>query len=420
MNARAPRFPLFDSLRGIAVLAVIAVHAIGIYAGGAAPSSVALPYLERLDVAATVFFLVSGFLLYRPFAAAHLAGTAPPRTAAYAWRRVLRIVPGYWVALTVTALVLNLPGVLSGAGLLTYYGFGQIYRARTMGGGIPQAWTLCVEIAFYAFVPLWAALAGRLRAGSPAQRARRELGALGLLAVGSLAYKLVVLGSGAVGARVPALTPWLTALPGYLDQIALGMALAVLSAWWRPGLALPRGLHTLDRFPGLAWGVALVLFVFAAKGSGLADHSAAGFTHAQYLERHGLNALIALALLLPAVFGDQRRGLVRRFLAHRSLLWTGLVSYGFYLYHTLVLAKLGDWGYAAVRLVHPYVSWYAACLAATALLAAVSYYALERPLLRLKSRVAGGTALEVSRASDEAGKTAEPGTFAPPPTTRTG
>ena len=59
----------------------------------------------------TVFFVLSGFLLYRPFLAADLDGLRPVALRDYARRGVLRIVPAYWLALTVIALWLNLDEV---------------------------------------------------------------------------------------------------------------------------------------------------------------------------------------------------------------------------------------------------------------------------------------------------------------------
>ena len=60
--------------------------------------------LAHLNVGVALFFLISGFLLYRPYALALVHGSEPPRLAAYAKRRFLRIVPAYWVALTLLAL----------------------------------------------------------------------------------------------------------------------------------------------------------------------------------------------------------------------------------------------------------------------------------------------------------------------------
>ena len=69
MSARAVRFPLFDSLRAIAALAVVGTHA-AFFAGAYGDGSVVAPYAARLEVGVTIFFLISGFLLYRPFVAA--------------------------------------------------------------------------------------------------------------------------------------------------------------------------------------------------------------------------------------------------------------------------------------------------------------------------------------------------------------
>ena len=89
--------------------AIVEFHAVGIYARGSAPDAWTHDWVARLDVGVPVFFLLSGFLLYRPFARAR-AGGEEPRVRAYAWRRVLRIFPGYWVALVVAVLALGLHG----------------------------------------------------------------------------------------------------------------------------------------------------------------------------------------------------------------------------------------------------------------------------------------------------------------------
>ena len=125
--------------------------------------------------------------------------------------------PGLLGALTLSAWWLGTRGVFTSDGLWTYYGFAQTYREFTIPGGLTQAWTLCIEVTFYAFLPLWA-WAMRRAAGS----LRGEAIALAALAAASLAYKLVVLGLGSQSQiRV---TPALIALPAYLDQFALGMA----------------------------------------------------------------------------------------------------------------------------------------------------------------------------------------------------
>ena len=79
MNVRATRFPLFDSLRAIAALAVFGTHAYFALRNNA-PSDLR-PYAARLDVGVYIFFVISGFLLYRPFVRARLRGGARRRPA---------------------------------------------------------------------------------------------------------------------------------------------------------------------------------------------------------------------------------------------------------------------------------------------------------------------------------------------------
>ena len=114
---------------------------------------------RQLQFGVALFFLISGFLLYRPFVAARLRGEPMPFVGAYAWRRFLRIVPAYWVALTATALLLK-PEVFDHA--VRFYAFGQVYSFEHALGGLAVAWSLCVEVSFYVTLPLWAMAARRL------------------------------------------------------------------------------------------------------------------------------------------------------------------------------------------------------------------------------------------------------------------
>jgi peptidoglycan/LPS O-acetylase OafA/YrhL len=86
-------------------------------------------YTARLDIGVTVFFLISGFLLYRPFVLARFHEAQPVRGRDFARRRLLRIVPAYWLALTVLAIYPGLVGIWTHDWWI-YYGFLQIYGAR--------------------------------------------------------------------------------------------------------------------------------------------------------------------------------------------------------------------------------------------------------------------------------------------------
>ena len=383
MNTRADRFPLMDSMRAIAFLAVFVTHG-AFFAGMLDDESALRPYVARLDVGVRVFFLISAFLLYRPFVKARLRDEPPPLAGAYAWRRFLRVAPPYWLVMTV--LVVWLGGIAFWENAWRYYGFVHVYDSDTaLFLTLPQSWSLCVEVAFYVFLPFWAAALRRIPAAGPRARLRAELIGVAALFAGSVAYKLWVLGKGP--AQDPDLYPWHFALPEFLDYFALGMALAIFSVWFQGREGDSRILRALDRFPGAAWVTAAVALVIAANWIGLTGDLQDRVSDTTFLERHYLYALIALALMLPAVFGDPARGAVRRLLGTRVLLWIGLVSYGAFLIHFAIYTQLDRWNFDRVAGATTAYAWFAVALVATLVFAAASWYWFERPILRLRRLV---------------------------------
>lgn len=379
MDVRPDRFPLVDSLRAIAAIAVVGTHT-AFFAGAYADGTDLGLWLSRLDAGVAVFFVISGFLLYRPFVKAHLDERPLPATGPYAWRRFLRIAPAYWVALTGAVLLLDLPGVFSTEGIATYYGYAQTYREHTIGGGLTPAWSLCVEIAFYAFLPLWAAAIARTARGDRASRVRAHAIGIAGLAIVAVAWNVfLVAGSDAV--RV---TPWLLALPAFWDHFAVGMGLAVLSV--SLGDRPQRGpvLRLLDRAPGVAWLVAGGAYAVVSTQVGVGQVFFGPTTGGDYLLRHWLYAVIGAGLVLPAVLGDPARGTVRRVLAWAPLAWLGLISYGIFLWHTTGLSLLHRWGLSDVSFGHPYLLWGVFGVGFGIVLGAASYYVVERPALQLK------------------------------------
>src|SRR4029077_572200 len=101
-----PRFPLFDGLRAAAALGVLFAHCAAATLAG---STLLGHAIGDFQMGVTVFFVISGFLLYRPFVAGDMTGRGAPRTLTFYRRRALRIFPAYWFALAAFAL---LPGVI--------------------------------------------------------------------------------------------------------------------------------------------------------------------------------------------------------------------------------------------------------------------------------------------------------------------
>jgi peptidoglycan/LPS O-acetylase OafA/YrhL len=373
------RFALVDSLRALAALSVVYYHVAFRFA---LPTGVN-EYLTQRNAgppvtAVVLFFLISGFVLYRPFVAARFDGRPPPPSIPYAIRRFARIVPGYWVTLAIVSAWLGYSYVLTPQGFLRYFCFLQLYGdQRTLNGGISVAWSLCVEVTFYIALPLLALTARRL--GRRRSVLSSELILLTGMVLASLVWQLIVssLDKGDWALSM------LSMLPGSLDLFAAGMLLAVLSVEHEHRPTPRRMTAVIDAAPWLPW--LLALGVLYAEGVVAAipthPHSHMSLT-AWWMSTHALKLLACALLLAPAVLGRQDRGLLRRALGARPLVWLGTVSYGIYLWHFPVLDKLDQ-----DLVPHGELYTTLAVAAISIALGALSYYLVERPAQRLARRL---------------------------------
>jgi len=365
-----PRFPALDAVRALAALTVLAFHASEF--SGAERARWWGPLADRTAVAVPVFFVVSGFVLYRPFLAGH-AGLAPiPRLRRYVRGRVLRIVPGYWLAMTLLAVYPGLPGVFSGD-WWRYYGFLQLYQWRTLPLGLPPAWTLGPEVVFYAALPLLAALAARRPLGT-VRAGRVQL--LGLVALIMISTVLRVWGARA--GPQSTLTIW---PPSLLGWFAGGMLLACLSvrrqlaglpiehARGGPAAATACWLIAAAAMIGLA--VLLPRQLFPPREPGLRF----AFENLAYIG-------IAMAFVAPAVGIVGRGGLPARLLGLRWLRRLGVISYGVYLWHYPIVTTLHEGGLGGPDELGT-LALAAVALGLASAAAAASYFAVERPAMQL-------------------------------------
>jgi len=395
-----PRFPLFDGLRAIAVLAVVAFHVAIL--GGALERPVAGDALVQLGaLGPIVFFAISGFLLYRPWVAARAARAPAPAAARYARRRALRILPAYWVALTLLAVFPGIAGVFSDD-WWRYYLFLQAYDPATLGRGIPVAWTLCVEVAFYVALPFWGLLLARLRIGhGPDGWLRAELAALAAIAVAAVTIQVAA-------SRQEVSAVLAQSIAGQAVWLALGMALAVVSVAAADQRRIAGITRAIGAHPGWCWVVALA--AFAALGAlhsevdGLFALVAAlrePQPLAETLAGIALTGVVVALLLAPAIFGADAGALPRRVLAIAPLAWLGLVSYGVYLWHLTIASWLArpsmpaqfeasglDLADRIPFAVTPIL--FVLTLGAACAVAALSYRWIELPALRRKETGAAG------------------------------
>ncbi len=376
-----------DALRGLAALGIVGVHAYNAIHTRAFPGHGYLDNLaEGLAIGVPVFFALSGFLLFRPALAALARGARPPGALTFWRRRALRILPAYWVALTLTALLV--PDAARGAfsdRWWVFYLFGQSFSLTDNFHGLAVAWTLSVEVCFYLVLPALVALVA-----VAARRVGWERAAWGLIVplflLGPVIHFLNTFEFDSRG-LVLFIQKITYALPGETNFFAVGMALAVLSVRERtPPLA---------RRPTLTWSLAGLVFALIALAFCF-THPYGGLDFRTRFVGYDLLATAFTALvLLPAAF-DLRPGLPRAVLAWPPMVFVGVVSYGLYLWHVPAETWLLDHGLGPVQAwsyVPRVLVTFLVVGAPSLFLATVSHYVVELPFLRRKDRArASGSA----------------------------
>ncbi len=364
----------FDGLRACALILVMAYHS-GNVVGAASVGSLA-PVVAALKAGVTVFFVISGFLLYLPYARAIGAGSKAPGWRDYARRRATRILPGYWVALTLLAGASLIMGIF-GPNWWKFYGLLQIYGNGTLQGGLGVAWTLAVEVSFYVALPFLAWGMQRVVAGTtPVRAARTQLAIIAGLALASLELRGWLAGS----LVLPVLAPRLAAaswLPSLWDWFALGLVLAVLRAEWERGAQLLGRVEALARRPARCWGLAAAMYTVGV----LLQHGEV-FLSAYGLATHLALGVAAALFVLPAVAPDtgerERRSRPLALLRSRPLTWLGTISYGIYLWHVPFRDLVDKW-MGAPRGAPWFAVMFVLTLAGGVALGAASWYLVERP-----------------------------------------
>jgi peptidoglycan/LPS O-acetylase OafA/YrhL len=220
----------------------------------------------------------------------------------------------------------------------------------------------------------------RRKAETPDRAVELELAGLAVLyAVGIVSRWLVVRSFPAGNVAIDHRLDW---LPMNADLFALGMGLAVVREWALRRREPVRLLEIVGRIPGVCWALAGLSYWAVSTRADLTLAVGADSPR-QWMVRQVLYAATAFFLILPAVFGPQDQGLVRRLLRSRAMVAGGLISYGVYLWHEGVLDV-----WMRARDIRPFAGAFlpmlAVAVAATVVIAALSYVLVERPALSRK------------------------------------
>lgn len=276
--------------------------------------------------------LLSGFLLYLPYAGADGYGAPLPGAGRFYLRRAARILPSYLFAVLTAWLLFALPqgayrdpsamwlDVLSHL-TLSFTFFLMPYQFTPLNGVL---WTVAIEAQFYLLFPFLAR----------AVKKRPAIG-LSLMALAAWAYRLWA----ATQADTAML---LNQLPAFLDVYALGMLGAMgytrLNARMEKADGGKQRLVRLLAALLLAGCVAWVLDLLQRQSSA----SVVGF-EALRLSQMGLRLPLALALagcVLAA--GFLPRALDWLF-SNRLMRFLAAISYNFYIWHQFLAVQYVRW-----------------------------------------------------------------------------
>ncbi|OBB64374.1 acyltransferase family protein [Mycolicibacterium monacense] len=318
----AERVASLTGIRAVAALLVVLTHAA--YTTGKYPQGFAGLVYSRMEIGVPIFFVLSGFLLFRPWVQAAARGGPPPSVRRYAWHRVRRIMPAYAVTVVAAYLVYHFrtagpnPGH-TWEGLFRNLTLTQIYTDDYLYSflhqGLTQMWSLAVEAAFYVVLP---ALAYVLLVVL-CRRAWRP----GVLLVGLALF-----------AAVSPLWLWLVHsvdwlpdgarlwLPTYLVWFVGGMLLAVLQA-------MRVRVYALAAIP-----LAVVCYLIASTPIA-GEPTTSPHALRDAVVKTAFYAVIATLTVAPLALGD--RGLYAKVLASRPMVFLGEISYEIFLIHLVTM-----------------------------------------------------------------------------------
>ena len=340
--------PGIDGLRAFGILTVMALHA-GYYSSRAFAGGL---------LGVQIFFVISGFLI-TALLVEEFERNGSIRLGYFYIRRALRLFPALWVMLAVVAVVTALGlapdspfGVTAREAFAALFYWDNWYRAFELGprNMLTHTWSLSVEEQFYLLWPLL--LIAGLR------WAPRALLPLTIAAALTSSVARAALWHHLPGKRLYYGTDLRA------DGLLFGCALALI--WAKTGLTRVTRLLPLVTLPSV---IVLALLLHFMNGNARMTYQV-GF----------LACDLAMVVLIGNVVLGSPAPLLR-VLEHRFVVWIGKISYGLYLWHVPVFWLVTDHvGGLRFLFLLPLE------IGLTFAIATASYYLVELPIVRKKSR----------------------------------
>lgn len=390
-----------DGVRATAFLLVLLVHvslmtlSLDLWGRDAQPFLSAL--LLASDSGVTLFFVLSGFLLFLPYAQALLFQKAWPSAKIFYMRRVLRIFPAYFFSLFILVMFSN-PSLLqphNWTKLLPFLTLTMDFGNSSLING--PYWTLATEFQYYLVLPLIAlAILALTRLVSPERRLWMVVGSLLVMIAWGLTTRWW--GENFVVRPHALMNKVLFVVYGdngkFFEDFAVGMLIAVCYTFLNNSSKKERSLRFMRRLiPWLAL-LCVLLYAFAA----MRNYTSAWnyiwpfvprlFQVAPWITEWTF-ALSYGCLVLAALF-SRPGGLLRRIFEWTPLRWLGLISYSLYIWHEpLLLALQNNLGPALTHLNHALAIGLSGCLSlgVSVFFCFFVYLLIEKPGMQFSERL---------------------------------
>lgn len=369
-------YPQLDTMRAVGSIAVVATHTsfwsgvIGNGLWGAAT--------QRLEVGVAIFFVLSGFLLGRPYLQTLHSEGEHDSTVRYFWKRLLRIFPVYAVCVTGAFLLISENRELGFGRFVQNLLLVDLYFADRLPQGLTQMWSLTTELAFYLILPLLMAFVVRILCRHT-WRPRR------IIAFFVFLYAVNIVATASSTGTIANLEGWVgRSLISHIGWFALGLIIAVLTldeteeAPLRTTTLITRIAH--DR--ATSWTAAITLFVIAATPLA-GSPFLVSITATEAVTRNLLYGAIAFLLIIPCVLGDPDTR-TARLVAHPFLRHLGHISYSLFCCHVALIYLLAPRMGFDLFQGRPFALFFL-ILGISLVAAELLYRVVELPFLRLKS-----------------------------------
>jgi peptidoglycan/LPS O-acetylase OafA/YrhL len=340
--------PILDGVRGVAILAVLSVHTSHLFGWS---------ILKGGSVGVDIFFVLSGFLI-TCLLLEEWNRTGGINLKNFYVRRGLRLVPALTLVLATLLVLSNIlfsPATAtetrSTVPIALFYltDFSASLWPFTGLGALRHTWSLAMEEHFYLLWP--PVLLLLLKSGWSKRTLVAMLVSLALLVC---FHRAMLFQSNASVART------YYGFDTRVDALLIGCVAAM----------------------GVSWGFFRGPKRFAALGTALIGLFLVATDYASPLMHEGGFTILAATtalVVMSLVFTES--GVLTSFLELKPLVWVGRISYGVYLWHYPVFKTMN-------QVNAPWPVKLLLGVFVTFAIASLSFYGMERPLLRLKKRFA--------------------------------